>query len=93
MDTNNNKKVLDLISTSIISEGGDGDALWLSKHTSPEDLMVIIEGYNQENGITWEVIKKEEHILWGSNQEWAIITDNESFFKSQPQYIILKIDY
>jgi len=38
MNTENNKKVLDLIYSSIISEGGDGDAIWLSKHTPLNEI-------------------------------------------------------
>lgn len=37
-----NKKILDLMYHSVISEGGDGDAVWLSKHTKLADLIPLI---------------------------------------------------
>jgi hypothetical protein len=94
MDKINNKKVLDLIYSSIISEGGDGDAIWLSKHTSLNDLTFLLLEYNSENKIDWDIqVPDKKHILWGKDQEWAIITDDKDFFNNQPDWIILKIDY
>ncbi len=43
MNAENNKKVLDLIHSSIISEGGDGDAIWLSKHTPLSELNKLFD--------------------------------------------------
>lgn len=88
-----NEKILNLIYFSIVSEGGDGDALWLSKHTSMSDLVEDIKDYNLMYKINWTIEIKDNHLLWGENQEWAIITNDETFFKSQPDYIILKINY
>jgi hypothetical protein len=93
MNKENNKKILDLIFSSIISEGGDGDALWLSKFTPIEELLKLIEEYNIENNTNWEVKREKNYLLWGINQEWAIITDDNEFFNSQPDWIILKINY
>jgi len=93
MDTTNNKKILDLMYTSIKSEGGDGDALWLSKHTSLSDLVNIIEEYNKENNIDWEILLEDNCLLWGKEHEGAIITDSKDFFDAEPKYIILKINY
>lgn len=93
MNIENNKKVLDLIFTSIRSEGGDGDAIWLSKHTSLDDLTILIEEYNQKNNTGWEIARKDKYLSWGYNQEWAIITDDEIFFNSQPSWIVLRINY
>lgn len=94
MDKINNKKVLDLIYTSIISEGGDGDAIWLSKHTSLNDLASLIGEYDAENKTGWNLqVPDEKHLLWGKDQEWAIITDNKDFFNNQADWIILKINY
>lgn len=93
MNKENNKKVLDLIHTSIVSEGGDGDALWLSKHTPLDDLIPLIEEYNNEHNTGWKIEKSTNHILWGIDQEWAIITNDEEYFNNQPDYIVLKINY
>ena len=69
MDTENNKKVLDLIHSSIISEGGDGDAIWLSKHTSLNEIKKLIDEYNTNNNTGWEIEEKENHLIWGIDQE------------------------
>lgn len=88
-----NEKILNIIHLSIISEGGDGDALWLSKHTSISDLIEELKEYTLNHKLNWVIEIKETHLLWGIEQEWAIITDNETFYKSQPHWITLKIDY
>lgn len=90
---NNNRKVLDLIHSSIISEGGDGDAIWLSKHTPLNEMVKLIDEYNTNNNIGWEIQEKDNHLLWGKDQEWAIITCDEEFFDLQPSYIVLRINY
>jgi hypothetical protein len=93
MDTNLNKKVLDLIHSSIISEGGDGDAIWLSKNTPLSELKMLIDEYNTSNNTGWKVEVNENYINWGIDQEWATITCDENFFNSQPNWIILRINY
>lgn len=85
--------ILDLMYTTIIAEGGDGDSLWLSKYLTLIDLVSIIESYNDNNKIDWEILLKENYLLWGSNQEWAIITDDEDFYNSQQPGSLLKIVY
>lgn len=93
MNKDNNKKVLDLIHSSITSESGDGDALWLSKHTSLDEIIILINEYNIKNNIDWTVKREKNYINWGTDQEWATITCDESFFNSQPDWIILRINY
>ena len=88
-----NMKVLDLMWTSIKSEGGDGDAIWLSKHTSLTDLVPLIEAFNLKFNTGWEITQESNHLVWGIDQEWVFITDDSYFFQEQPDWIILKIDY
>jgi len=88
-----NRKILDLIYTSVMSEGGDGDAIWLTKHTSLDDILELIKSYNLENKIDWEITIEQKHLSWGSGHEWVLITNDEEFFKSQPSWITLKINY
>ena len=88
-----NIKVLELMWTSIKSECGDGDAIWLSKHTPLYELVVLINKFNVVNNTGWELKIYENHLVWGIDQEWAIITDDSYFFQEQPDWIILKIDY
>lgn len=93
MGNYNNMRVLDLMWTSIKSEGGDGDAIWLSKHTSLPELAYFIHKFNIENKTGWDLEVHPNHLIWGIDQEWALITDDRDFFESQPSWIILKIDY
>ena len=93
MNTENNKKILDLMYTSIMSEGGDGDAVWLSKHTSLKDIVTLIKEYNTENNTNWEITEEENLITWGIDQEFAFITDDEQTFLDLPKWIVLKINY
>lgn len=93
MNIVNNKKVLDLIHSSIKLEGGDGDAIWLSKYTPLTEIRNLIDEYNTSNNTCWIVDEKENYLLWGIDQEWAIITCDENLFNSQPSWIILRINY
>ena len=93
METNNYKKVLDLIYTSIISEGGDGDAIWLSKYAPLSDIMKLINEYNTVNNTGWEVKDNDTYLFWGHEQEGATITCDKNLFDSQPNWIILRIEY
>lgn len=88
-----NDKILDSIYYSIISEGGDGDAIWLSKHTSLNDIKILLDKYNTSNNIDWNIEEKDNCLLWGIGEECAIITCDENFFNSQPNYITLRINY
>ncbi len=88
-----NNKIIDLIFNSIKSEGGDGDALWLSKYTSLENIITLLKKYNKENNIDWEIIEKENYILWGLDQEWATITTDKELYDSEPSWRVLKIIY
>lgn len=87
-----NKKILDLMYHSVIEEGGDGDAVWLSKHTKLADLIPLIVQYNIENRTNWTIENKENYLLWGFEHEYAIITNDSEFYKDQPRYRTLKID-
>lgn len=89
-----NKKILDLLWTSVKFESGDGDAIWLSKHTSLSDLASFLGAYDAENKTGWDIrVPDEKHILWGNGEEWVIITDDKEFYESQPSWITLRINY
>ena len=90
---NTTDDVLNLLYISVIAEGGDGDAIWLSKHVSLDDLVDELKKYNIEKNTKWEITIFDNHILWGRDQEWVIITDDKYFFESQPVWITLKLDY
>lgn len=89
-----NSKILDLIYSSIKSEGGDGDAIWLTKYTSLDKIKELIDEYDAANNTGWHLIRENNTTLyWGDDQEWATITDDENVFNSQPSWIILRINY
>ena len=79
--------------TSIMSEGGDGDALWLSKHTPLNEISELIKEYSAENNIDWEIKMQDKCLLWINGQEGAIITNDKDFFDAEPNWITLKINY
>ena len=89
METSVFEKVVDLIYNSIVSEGGDGDAYWLCKHISLDEVEVLLKAHNNR----WEVKRESNFIQWGIDQEWAAITDDREFFEDCPNWIVLKIDY
>jgi hypothetical protein len=90
---NTTNYTLDLLYIFVIAEGGDGDAIWLSKHVSLDNLVDELKKYNIEKNTKWEIKIFDNHILWGRDQEWVIITDDKLFFESQPSWITLKLDY
>jgi hypothetical protein len=85
------KKIIDLLYSSVVAEGGDGDALWYTKYTPLINIPIALHNYNEEHNTGWIVLIKEDHILWGINQEWVMITDSKEFYNEQPDWIILKI--
>ena len=86
-------KIIDLLYTSVKEEGGDGDAIWLSKYTKLEDIIPMLEKYNEEHSTGWRIVLHgQNHISWGDNQEWVLITDSRGFYSDQPDWTILKID-
>ena len=86
------EKIIDLLYTSVKSEGGDGDAIWLTKYTPLSEITSVLNKYNEKHNTEWVVTINQDHILWGDNQEWVIITDSREFYDKQPNWIILKID-
>jgi hypothetical protein len=93
MNNTVNEKIIDLLCTSVMSEGGDGDAIWLCKHTPLEDIVPLLEKYNEEHKTGWTIEVRDSSILWGSDQEWVEITDLVGSFNDRPHYITLKINY
>lgn len=86
-----NLKILDLIYDSVRAECGDGDAIWLCKHTPLKEIYDLIEWYNASHRTNWQIKNNKDSISWGDNQEWVEITDNREYFNNAQR--ILKIDY
>ncbi len=46
MDKEHTLKIIDLLYNECFSAGGDGDALWYSKHCKIDVLLPLVEEYN-----------------------------------------------
>ena len=86
------KDILDLLFKCVIEQGGDGDAFWLSS-TPISELFYVIQEYDKHNNIGWHLKEASDHLLWGFNQEWVIITNSKEFFNNLPNWAALKIEY
>lgn len=81
----NYQKIIDLLYSSVISEGGDGDAKWLSRFKTLDDIIVLLNEYNINNKTGWEININDGYILWGDNQEWVFITCDKDLFENEPR--------
>ncbi len=88
-------KILDLLHDAVVSEGGDGGALWFSKFATLEGLLSVVTKYNYENNIGWYVELFELNIVWHNNgQESVIITNNGEYFMGlNPSFYNLILEY
>ena len=86
-----NNKIIDLLYSSVVAEGGDGDALWLSKYTPLVDIIPMLDKYNEEHNTGWKIEVGENYINWGDNQEWVLITNSKEIYNEQPDWITLRI--
>ena len=87
-----NEKIIDLCFTYIILEGGNGDALWLSKYTNIIDLALEVKDYATKHNINWEIILKDNYLLWGQCQEWVEITTDKNHYEIQCNNFKLNIN-
>lgn len=87
-------KLIDLLYTSVLAEGGDGDAMWYVKYTTIEDIMGLIEEYSKtKTYYNWKIQHEKNYILWGDNQEWVVITNDLDIWNRSPDYSTLKVMY
>lgn len=86
MDNNHINKIIDLLYHEVMSAGGDGDAIWYSKYYKVKDLLPLVKEYNSKLKWPWGIVEKETSIFWGLEQEWVIITNNESMFTDAPSW-------
>ena len=67
--------------TSVIQEGGDGDAIWYSRFYDINDIYKLVEEYNNKTPEPiWKLSIENGEIRWSDNQEWIIITNREFFY-------------
>lgn len=78
-------KIIDLLYTTCISAGGDGDALWYSKYHKIDTLLPLIEEYNNTLKFPFKIDRIDNNTIhWGINQELIIITNNEDIYINCP---------
>jgi hypothetical protein len=71
-----------------ISAGGDGDALWYSRFYSMNQILPLVEQYNQKLDFKFNIdIINEKTINWWRYEECIIITTDESVYLSSPSWI------
>ncbi len=80
----NTEEHIKFLFNAVISEGGDGSAIWLVKHNNINDIYSFICDYNVRNNINWEVSIDEDGIVWSDNQESITITTDEEWYNKQP---------
>lgn len=86
-------KLIDWIYNEIRSAGGDGDCLWYSRFYNVQDILVLVEEYNNKLKFKWEINfdKNKGEIGWGIGQQWATITNNEETYNFAPSWVQCKI--
>jgi len=95
----NTEKLIELLFNAVISEGGDGSAIWLAKHNNINDIYSFICDYNVRNNINWEVSIDKDGISWfdnedSFNQQSITITTDEEWYKKQPlSFYEIKVIY
>lgn len=80
--------LLNWLVKEVRSAGGDGDALWYSRYYNVNDILSLVKEVNDTFSHKWviEFNENDKSILWGIDQEWIIITNNESDYKSAPSW-------
>lgn len=90
-------KLLQFLRDEILSAGGDGDAVWFTKLFELDDIALLLKEFTALHAKEWIVTEESNdygrYLTWGVDQEWAIITDSEAIFKSQPDWYQMKIQY
>ena len=85
------ENMLSILSTAVLSEGGDGDALWYTRYFDLEDINESLQEYKGPRG--WRIEVLVDAISWGTGEEWVVITDNKERYDSAPDWIQMKIKY
>jgi hypothetical protein len=64
------------LNKEVMSAGGDGDAIWISKYHSIEMILPIVERLNEEEWDKWWTVESTETtiILDNHQESWTITT-------------------
>lgn len=92
---NQTTKLIEWMYESVLSEGGDGDAFWYSKLFDIKDLKEIVEEYDRNHAIGWDVEYDEyrELFTWSKGEEGIVITNSEIEFLKKPDWVIITLIY
>jgi hypothetical protein len=72
--------ILNFLYEKTIEDGGDGEAIWLTKFYKLEDIAKII---NSEYQTDWKVEFNYNYIYWGNDQESVVITNNNVIYDNK----------
>lgn len=80
--------LIDWLVNEVVFAGGDGDAIWYSKHYHVKDILPILEEYNKGTKGFWEISFDEENgqINYGQCEEGILITNNKADFDNRPSW-------
>lgn len=74
--------------TEVCSAGGDGDAIWYSRHYWINDIFELVKGFNDCRNFKWDVMLDTENkrIHWCHGQSSILITNNKEDFDNRPSW-------
>ena len=80
--------LIDWLVNEVRSADGDGDAIWYSKHYWVNDILTLVQEYNDKQKYKWEISFDEEkgRISYGQYQEGLLITNNKEDFDNRPSW-------
>jgi len=93
MKTDTIIKLVDILFTTCLNEGGDGDSLWYSSYINVKEIYPYVEDYNSKLNFHFEIELIEDTIYCVNNQESVIITNNKDFYKQAPAFTSFLLNY
>jgi hypothetical protein len=92
---NHIKNLIDWLYKECVSAGGDGDALWYSRFFDVNDILVLVNEYNDQLKYKWAVELRENKktIVWWEGQQSIFITNDESVYTAAPKWEQCLIKY
>lgn len=74
------KELLNWLTLEVLSAGGDGDAFWISKYSSLDEILPIVNELNSSEWSNhWNITREEDEITLSNNQECLVITTNRDY--------------
>lgn len=79
------RNILIWLVETVMAEGGDGDAIWITKWHTLEELLPIVKELNQTHWNNWWTIERNDTdpfgdcIVLANHQESLVITTNQKY--------------